>query len=74
MLEATAHLVAPYQQIYELCKTNTSISNFSTESSHLAALMSHVYADLVQFSLDLYRIFCRETPSTYSFSHVSHFR
>lgn len=57
--EAIAQIIPPYQQIYEVCKRNTFGPNIGAEGLHLAALMSYVYADLVQLFLELYRIFCR---------------
>ncbi|KAJ5031741.1 hypothetical protein PSV08DRAFT_399634 [Bipolaris maydis] len=59
MLEAIAHVMPPYQQIYEACSANTPDSNVKDEDFYLAALMSYVYADFVQLFLELYCIFCR---------------
>ncbi|EDU46993.1 conserved hypothetical protein [Pyrenophora tritici-repentis Pt-1C-BFP] len=59
IFEAVAQIIPPYQQIYEVCKRNTFDPNGGAEGLHLAALMSYVYADLVQLCLDLYWVFCR---------------
>jgi hypothetical protein len=64
MFEAIAHVVPPYQQIYETCRANTSDSMVREEDCHLAALMSYVYADFVQLFLEIYFIFCRGTQGT----------
>ncbi|KAF1839228.1 hypothetical protein BDW02DRAFT_231629 [Decorospora gaudefroyi] len=66
MLERVAHIIPPYQQIYEVCKRNSSDSRVKAEEYHLAALMSYVYVDLVQIWLELYLIFCRGPPGTCS--------
>ncbi|RMZ66153.1 hypothetical protein GMOD_00005227 [Pyrenophora seminiperda CCB06] len=65
--EAVAQIIPPYQQIYEVCKRNTSDPNVDAEGLRLAALMSYVYADLVQLCLELYQIFCRgfQGPETH---------
>jgi hypothetical protein len=70
MLEAIAHAIPPYQQIYEACSANTPDSNVRDEDCHLAALMSYVYADFVQLFLELYCIFCRGSQGTLQDSHV----
>ncbi|CAE7193427.1 hypothetical protein HRS9139_08925 [Pyrenophora teres f. teres] len=59
IFEVVAQIIPHYQQIYEVCKHNTFDPNGDAGGLYLAALMSYVYADLVQFCLDLYRIFCR---------------
>lgn len=72
MFEAIAHILPPYQQIYDLCARNASGSHLVGEDHHLAGLMSNVYADLVQLCLELYRLCCRGTKSTsihFFFSH-----
>ena len=61
MFEAIAHIIPPYQRIYETCKRNAPDSHTQAEDHDLAALMSYVYADLVQLCLELYQIFCRGT-------------
>lgn len=64
MLEAIAHVLPPYQQIYETYSANTPDSNVKDEDFHLAALMSYVYADFVQLFLELYYVFCRGSQGT----------
>jgi hypothetical protein len=66
IFEAIAHIIPPYQQIYEICKSNISDSQVKAEDYHLAALMSSVYVDLVQLSLQLYWIFCRGIQGTFA--------
>jgi hypothetical protein len=61
MFEAIAHIIPPYQRIYEVCKRNTPDAHTKAEDYDLAALISYVYADLVQFFLELYQTFCRGT-------------
>lgn len=60
MFEVIAHILPPYKQIYEACRRNNSHSHAQSEDDRLAAIMSYVYADLIHFSLDIYRIFCRD--------------
>ncbi|KAF1849900.1 uncharacterized protein K460DRAFT_326227 [Cucurbitaria berberidis CBS 394.84] len=59
MFETIAHILPPYKQIYKSCERNYLSLNTRTEDTHLTALLSYVYADLVQLSLELYRIFYR---------------
>jgi hypothetical protein len=61
MFEAIAHIIPPYQRIYEVCKRNTPDTHTKAEDYDLAAVISYVYADLVQFCLELYQMFCRGT-------------
>ncbi|OAL48734.1 hypothetical protein IQ07DRAFT_513277 [Pyrenochaeta sp. DS3sAY3a] len=59
MFEVIAHILPPYQQIFETIQHAGVDAQLPSEDARLAALLSHVYADLVQLFLDLYRTFCR---------------
>lgn len=64
VVEAISQIIPPYQEVYNICKRNGAESHGEVEDRHLAALLSYVYADLVQLFLELYRIFCRGAQST----------
>jgi hypothetical protein len=66
MFEAIAHILPPYQQIFETIQHVGVDAQLPSEDARLAALLSHVYADLVQLFLDLYRTFCRGAQGTFS--------
>lgn len=68
MLEVIAHILPPYQQIFETVQHDSVNAQLHSEDARLAALLSHVYADLVQLFLDLYRTFCRGAQGTFSYS------
>ena len=64
VLEAVSQIIPPYQEVYNICKRNGAESHGEAGDRHLAALLSCVYADLVQLFLELYCIFCRGAQST----------
>jgi hypothetical protein len=59
MFEAIAHILPPYQRIYETCRRNAPDSHTQAGDHDLTALMSYVYADLVRLCLELCQTFCR---------------
>jgi len=62
--ESTAQILPPYQQIYEVCKRNIVDTDVDAGGHYLAAVMSYVYVDLVQWCLELYQVFCRGVRGT----------
>ncbi|PSN68713.1 hypothetical protein BS50DRAFT_490737 [Corynespora cassiicola Philippines] len=56
LLESIAHVLPVYRQIYQSCKAQYQSNN---HDGRLVVLMSYVYADLMQFCLDVYRMFSR---------------
>jgi hypothetical protein len=68
MFEAIALIIPPYQRIYEVCKRDTLDA---PEDYDLAALISSLYADLVQFFLEVYQMFCRGTQGMSGSSQLS---
>ncbi|KAL6707170.1 hypothetical protein ACN47E_004717 [Coniothyrium glycines] len=56
MFEAIAHVLPRYQQIYDTCRHNVSVTQLSNEDHRLATLISWAYADIVELILDLYLI------------------
>lgn len=74
MFEVVAHILPPYQQIFETIQHVGVDAQLPSEDARLAALLSHVYADLVQLFLDLYRTFCRGAQGTFlNSSYVSEY-
>ncbi|EOA92353.1 uncharacterized protein SETTUDRAFT_170945 [Exserohilum turcica Et28A] len=63
MFEAIAHVLPPYQHMYNASSQHTAEPYLKEEDGDLATLLSHVYADLVQLFLEIYRIFCRGTQA-----------
>lgn len=58
MFETIAHVLPQYQQLHAACKHQLRFQSQS-QDERLAALMSYVYADVIQFCLDVYRMFSR---------------
>ena len=56
LLESIAHVLPVYRQIYQSCKAQYQSNN---HDGRLVVLMSYIYADLMQFCLDVYRMFSR---------------
>ncbi|KAI4700057.1 hypothetical protein J4E81_004093 [Alternaria sp. BMP 2799] len=54
VLEAISQIIPPYQEVYNISKRNGAESHGEAGDRHLAALLSYVYADLVQLFLELY--------------------
>lgn len=68
MFESIAHTLPQYQQLHESCKHQLHFQSQS-QDARLAALMSYVYADMIQFCLDLYRMLSRGHHGTLLFTY-----
>ncbi|KAF2266654.1 hypothetical protein CC78DRAFT_531460 [Lojkania enalia] len=55
MFEAIARVLPQYRQFQDTCRQHSQ----NSQHHRLTSLMAYVYADIVQFCLDLYRIFSR---------------
>ncbi|ORY12258.1 hypothetical protein BCR34DRAFT_306723 [Clohesyomyces aquaticus] len=58
MFETVAMQLPQYQQFHHTCKGQFQ----ETQQDRVTTLMSYVYADIVQFCLELYRMFSRGSP------------
>ncbi|KAF2692106.1 hypothetical protein K458DRAFT_381930 [Lentithecium fluviatile CBS 122367] len=69
IFETIARVLPPYQQVYEACKHRWQFRSQSHDQRP-AVLMSSVYADVVQFSLELYRFFSRGLAQGVALRHL----
>lgn len=68
MFETVARGLPQYQQLHEACKHQLRFQSRSHDE-RLAALLSYVYADMVQFCMDVYRMFSRGSRSKLLFTY-----
>ena len=61
MMVTIARDLPPYQQLYEVGK-GAQRRNSQSHDERASTVMSYVYADMVQFCLDLCRLFSRGPP------------
>lgn len=58
MFEHITHILPQYKHFYEACKLQFQ----QTQQDRLTTLMSYLYVDIVQFCLEVRRIFARGSP------------
>ena len=69
MFEAIAHELPQYQQLHDSCRHQFQ----RRQDDRLTSLMSYVYADIIQFCLELYCMFSKGPQGMLDFTYKESF-